>query len=144
MIIFKIATHRFCLAIYLSTLLFSSCAPSAEPGDPQNEFHEDAVGPGACGVTINADSELMIRSIMVVEDPVRTQWTGSLADPSDGAWSFGRLMTAMAGTNDPEPFVHTWLQEWEAARTVNGFTVPPRPIHDRVLDPWLNASGGSS
>src|SRR5262249_22667447 len=57
---------------------------------------------------------------------------------------FGLLMTAMAGTNDPEPFVHTWLQEWEAARTVNGFTVPPRPIHDRVLDPWLNASGGSS
>src|SRR5262245_51093077 len=138
---FNTRTHRLSLAICLGSSLFMSCSPSSKLGDPQNEFHGDAVGPGPCGVTINADSELMIRAVNVVDDPIRTQWTGSLANPSDGAWSFGRLMTAMAGTNDAEAFVHTWLQEWTAARTINGFSVPPRPIDNILLSRWPRTSG---
>jgi hypothetical protein len=105
-------------------------APEAE--GPVHQFHSVesralTLPDGTeCPITIDADSELMIRDVAVVEDPLRSQWTGGTANPSDGAWSFGRLMTHMAGNNDPEQFVRTWMQEWTAPRTVNGLVVPSR------------------
>lgn len=97
---------------------------------------------GLCPITVNADAELMIRALPVVEEPLRTNWSGALTNPSDGAWAFGRLMTAMAGANDPELFVRNWLGQWDAPRQVNGLTVPPRNMNGLVTQPWLNASGG--
>lgn len=94
-----------------------------------------------CTVTVDKASELMITDLAVVEDPVRTRWTGALTSAADGAWHFGRLMTEMAGDNDPELFVRSWLQQWAADRTVNGQVVPARAIQ-QVLSAWPKLSTG--
>jgi hypothetical protein len=93
---------------------------------------------GSCGGACSVDPprELMITALSVVEDPVRTAGMG--------AWSFGRLMTDMAGPNPAPVFVRQWLESWMSAQTVNGFVVPPRAnIQSLVLAPWLGASGGA-
>lgn len=112
-----------------------------------NQFREtQAVQPAAamCSVNIAPERELLIRHLGVVEDPVRTRWTGATANPADGAWTFGRLMQAMAGSGDPSAFVLAWLRHWETPQTINGFTVPARPaINQLVINPWLQRSGGT-
>jgi hypothetical protein len=111
-------------------------------GNGFDAFAERALASG-CSVTVNTGRELMIRALGVVEDPVRTRWTGSTANASDGAWSFGRLMKNMAGTNDARDFVRAWLGRWQADRTVNGFTIPARTrIKDLVIDPWPKDANG--
>jgi subtilase family serine protease len=132
-----------------SLLVSTSCNAPSAPDSSRHQFHSVdsralTLPDGTeCPITIDAESELLIRDVAVVEDPLRSQWTGSTANPSDGAWSFGRLMTNMAGNNDPEQFVRAWMQEWTAPRTVNGLLVPPRPMDALVLDPWRAASGGN-
>jgi hypothetical protein len=116
----------------------SEAASDAPSGD---SFAEGAAA--ACSVTIATGRELMIRHLGVVEDATRTRWTGSLTDPKDGAWTFGRLMTNMAGANDPEVFVRNWLSRWETNRTVNGFTVPARTaIRSQVINSWPKLANG--
>lgn len=126
----------------------SSLQPSAEAG-PVNQFRARSealtlADGGQCPIVVNADAELMIRNLQVVEDPIRTNWSGGLANPSDGAWTFGRLMTAMAGSNDPQVFVRNWLAQWDTLQTVNGLPVAPRPMNALVTQPWLTASGGTN
>ncbi len=89
-------------------------------------------------------SELMITRVAVVDDPCRTTWTGACAPGATPAiWTFGKLMTRMAGTVPPQKFVADWLHQWEVPNVVNGFPVPPRPgIRPLVIDPWIVASGG--
>jgi hypothetical protein len=90
-----------------------------------------------CPPQIATEKSLLIRALSVVEDPVRTAWTGSTATTSDGAWSFGRLMTNMAGPHHPSDFVRQWLRQWEVERRVNTLTVEARPsIKSFVIDPW--------
>lgn len=142
---------RRIVAVFFTAASFASagCGEQPEPQSSVHQFHSVesralTLPDGTeCPITIDADSELMIRDIAVVEDPLRSQWTGGTANPSDGAWSFGRLMTNMAGNNDPEQFVRTWMEEWTAPRTVNGLVVAPRPMDNVVLNPWLAASGGA-
>ncbi len=83
----------------------------------------------------------MITAVSVVEDPVRTKWTGSLANKNDGAWQFGRLMTAMAGTKNPSDFVLAWLNQWSANRTVNGEVVPARTAISGIINAWPKVGG---
>ncbi|MFZ5438834.1 MAG: hypothetical protein ACOZQL_02435 [Myxococcota bacterium] len=81
----------------------------------------------------------MIRDLAVVEDPVRTRWTGGT---TDGAWTFGRLMTAMAGSNDVDAFVRNWLSHWSATQNINGFNVNPRgSLQSLVVAPWPTVNG---
>lgn len=95
-----------------------------------------------CPLSIDAERSLVIRDLSVVEDPVRTVWTGATATTSDGAWSFGRLMTNMAGANNPSDFVRRWLGNWEKTRTINHFTVQARPkIRGLVINPWPKLPG---
>jgi hypothetical protein len=90
-----------------------------------------------CPPSIVKGKSLVIRFPTVVEDPVRTVWTGATTTASDGAWSFGRLMFNMAGTQHAPTFVRRWLEQWEADRVVNSFTVPARAsIRSLVIDPW--------
>lgn len=106
-----------------------------------DSFAEGAAA--ACSVTVATGRELMIRHLGVVEDLGRTRWTGSLSDPKDGAWTFGRLMTNMAGANDPEVFVRNWLSRWETNRNVNGFVVPARTaIRSEVISSWPKLANG--
>lgn len=142
-------------ALVMSSLMVFACTGASslerpgEPGGPVNQFRASSQQAltlpdgGQCPITVNADAELMIRNLAVVEDPLRTNWTGSLTNPSDGAWHFGRLMTTMAGANDPELFVRNWLAQWDSPRLVNGLNVNPRPMNAIVTQPWLAASGGT-
>ncbi len=96
-----------------------------------------------CTVTVANARELMITALGVVEDPVRTTWTEFPANPKAAAWTFGKLMTDMAGTRDPSDFTLDWLAKWESAQAVNGFNVRARTaIRTLVTNPWLAASGG--
>lgn len=114
---------------------------SASEAPAGDSFAEGAAA--SCSITVAPGRELMIRSLGVVEDAVRTRWTGGLADPKDGAWTFGRLMRNMAGANDPEVFVRSWLSRWETNRTVNGFVVPSRTaIRSQVIDAWPKLASG--
>jgi hypothetical protein len=96
-----------------------------------------------CPPSIVKGKSLVIRFPTVVDDPVRTVWTGATTTTSDGAWSFGRLRFNMAGAQHAPTFVRRWLEHWEADRVVNSFTVPARPdIRSLVIDPWpIHLSG---
>src|SRR5262245_12408905 len=61
--------------------------------------------PPAPACTIDVDKELWIRDLSVVEDPLRTTYVANPTNPSQGVWTFGRLMENMAGNNDPSEFV---------------------------------------
>ncbi|UJR83294.1 Hypothetical protein I5071_53620 [Sandaracinus amylolyticus] len=88
--------------------------------------------PGA--VVIDVERELMITDLSVVEDPVRT--TG------DGVWTFGHLMSEMAGDIPPGEFVMQWLREWEVDQQFGDSVAPARPpIRTLIIDPWLARSG---
>jgi hypothetical protein len=99
--------------------------------------------PIACSV--DRARELVVTDLAVVNDPVRTTCTGA-SPASCGAWSFGHLMAAMAGTNghaNVSRFARAWLRSWETDQTVNGQSIPARnKIATDILAPWLAASGG--
>jgi hypothetical protein len=95
-----------------------------------------------CTISVAAPKQLMITNLAVVNDTVRTRWTGSLTNPADGAWHFGRLMTQMAGANDPATFVRSWLAQWESNVTVNGESVPARTAISSVIAAWPKTSAG--
>jgi hypothetical protein len=103
-------------------------------GNPANGCESTyACGPTAC--TIDSAEELVITSLSVVEDPVRTA--------PGGAWHIGTLMRAMAGNQDPSTLVRQWLKTWNTAQTVNGLTLPARPqMMSKVLGIWEERSGG--
>lgn len=116
---------------------------TAESLNPVDNFETPDVSAAACTVTINKDKELMIRHLGVVNDPVRTVWTGAVTHPKDGAWSFGRLMANMSGTTDPAVFTRTWLAKWETNRTVNTFSVPARTqIRTQIINAWPKLADG--
>lgn len=107
---------------------FSDC-----DNNPANGCETAGSCPPPCA-TVDASRELLINDTHVVEDPVRT--TGL------GAWTFGKLMTSMAGGQSASAFVRSWLETWKTNQVVNGFTLPARPsIQSLVITPWETASG---
>lgn len=109
---------------------------------PAHAFRQ-LVRPPGCTVQVDAKRALMITDVSVVEDAVRTRWSGSLANPSDGAWHFGRLMTNMAGDKDAPAFVERLLHRWEKDRPVNGWNVAARPSFASVVtDAWPKTADG--
>jgi hypothetical protein len=114
----------------------SGAPEDALPADPELEAAT------SCTVTVQPARELLINALNVVEDPVRTNWTGSLSNPSDGAWTFGRLMTNMAGAQDPSTFVENWLNIWSTTQVVNSFAANARPgLKAQVTDRWPRING---
>lgn len=93
---------------------------------------------------IDFDRELVITDLAVVEDPCRSTWfpAGLCAAHTVGAWTFGRLMMDMAGSQPPEELVGHWLDALENGGVVNGFPVSARPnLRPIIIDPWLIDSG---
>lgn len=115
-----------------------ACGGPLEEETTQDELETIGAAP-VCPVSVGR--ELMVTALSVVNDPVRTRWSGALNNRSDGAWHFGRLMTAMAGTKDPAVFVRSWLNQWAAPRTVNGEVVPARAIAS-VINAWPKRPDG--
>lgn len=121
-----------------ATLLAIGAMACGGPEDELLDQQQDEV----CSA-VDPARELMIRNLRVVEDPVRTRWTGATTSASDGAWHFGRLMANMAGDQDPAVFVRNWLANWENNRTINGQVVPSRTaIRDLVINPWPKRADG--
>jgi hypothetical protein len=105
------------------------------------------------------DNEMVIRSRSIVDDPCRTSWTGSGCPSFSAApapanrsarWSFGWLMTVMAGQTDPtstaaRQFVASWLNLFQTPQTIGTDVVAPRTqIGAKLIDPWVMASGCAS
>jgi hypothetical protein len=116
--------------------------PEEPPNLPTADAQADAVAEADCGLEINAERELLIRALSVVEDANRTTWNGNASAPVSGAWHFGKLMTHMAGDNDPSTFVRNWLASWQTSQTVNGQTVPARTAIDQIIDAWPTLDNG--
>lgn len=100
-----------------------------------------AVTTGSCTNTLSFDDELVIRDLAVVDD-ARASGTGP--------WSFGTLMTRLAGSRDPAAFVRAWLGTWESAQTVQvpggGADVAPgnaMNVRDVLVDPWPKTANGA-
>jgi hypothetical protein len=90
------------------------------------------------GCFVKSSRELFVKGLSVVEDPIRTKFTGSSKDPRDGAFTFGKLMTNMAPTPADAPaFTAQLFNTWLTSQTVNGFTIPARTqMQNQVLDAW--------
>ncbi|WP_225414129.1 hypothetical protein [Stigmatella hybrida] len=103
--------------------------------------------------TIDREAELVIRHVKVVDDICRTQFngTGCASPTSRGKWSFGYLMSEMAGDNNPSQFVLKWLNSFETKTRVNNFDLLARGglnssnlpvgITEKIVRPWRRASG---
>jgi hypothetical protein len=92
---------------------------------------------------------LMIVDPGVVRDPARAGNPCMAGSNALGPWSFGSLMTEMANPVltgvTPSNFVLTWLKQWTVPQPINGPAVPARAqIANKVINPWLAASGGGS
>lgn len=99
--------------------------------------------------TIDMDKSLVIKHLSVVNDACRTKFSGSgaaCASPnSQGKWSFGYLMSQIAGNKnaaDTSAFILNWLSTWQVTQNVNGFSDPPRPgITNLIVNTWRTKSG---
>jgi hypothetical protein len=127
----RLRTPWYALAL---TLSISACGPAEEEA-----VDTDAL---TCSA-VSTNKELMITNLSVVNDSVRTRWTGSFTNASDGAWHFGRLMSQMApaGT-DASEFVRTWLRQIASDRTINGQIVPGRPAINDIIAAWPKRADG--
>jgi len=90
----------------------------------------------SCDVAVNAERELLIRDVGVVDD---ARASGA------GVWSFAHLMEAMAPSPELAPeMVERVLRSLTQEQVVNGLTVAPRPnIDERVLTPWPRDAAGA-
>ena len=104
-----------------------------------------AVGAGAvpraahaqsCDVTVDAERELLIRDVSVVDDARAS---------GDGVWSFKHLMEAMAPSPEAAPeMVERMFQSLIEEQVVNGLAIAPRPnVDERVLTPWPRDAAGA-
>ena len=102
-----------------------------------------AIAPGI----VDPDRTLMVRDVLVVEDPDRT------FDPCDpvgtpmGPWTFGYLMQEMANQPltgvVPSDFVLDWMDQWTTVQTVNGQSIAPRLAMQGFIDRWLLESAAA-
>ena len=65
-----------------------------------------ALDPNTC--TVVPANELMITRVSVVEDAVRSTWSGTTG-AQDGAWAIGRVLTRLSGAQDAGPYVNSLL-----------------------------------
>jgi len=82
--------------------------------------------PGPLKIFDSARS-LTINDPSVVADPTRTFNPCTGAGTRLGPWTFGRLITDMAGSMAPGDFAEAWFNTYLSAQTVNGFTVAAQP-----------------
>ncbi len=96
---------------------------------------------------VDAARELLINSLLVVEDSGRTYDACSGTGTQMGAWTFGKLVTEIA--NEPVTGIHpadlaeSWISQWKTDLTINGFTAPERAAGaQRLLDSWPRLPNG--
>ncbi|QSQ19089.1 hypothetical protein JY651_27480 [Pyxidicoccus parkwayensis] len=100
---------------------------------------QQAKAPTGCSTAIAPERELVIQDVGVLNDKLRTGWSGTLSKGSgaaDGAWSFGRLMAGLSGAVAPEDFVRDWFTRWAASAPAHGQDLT------RVLADWPKRADG--
>ncbi len=132
--------HRFVhsLLVCLVVVSLGACRPTTPPPptDPPTNPPADPPPPPPPPPVHEPvkNKELMITDLSVVND--------ARATGPAGVWSFGGLITAMAGPTAPGTFVKQWLLKWDAAQTINTFPVARRAsIRSLVIDPWKARDG---
>ena len=117
---------------------------------PESIGSDDIVQLRPMGIAeaIDPEKSLVIRDTRVVEDQNRTFNPCTGRGTQMGVWTFGHLMQQMANRSatkiKPQKFVKQWLKQWEKDQVVNGLVVPRRTrIRSLIIDPWLQASGGT-
>ncbi|HEX8704972.1 MAG TPA: hypothetical protein VF815_39430 [Myxococcaceae bacterium] len=128
-----------------SLAALAACAPPASEEEAELTARELAVVDIA---SIDPARELLITEVSAVDDSFYTAWApGKTNTDPQGGWSFGRLIDNMVpeqGRTDwgRSQFVLHWLRSWEQSQTVNGQTIPARPlIRPLIIEPWRAASG---
>ena len=89
--------------------------------------------------SIDPKRELVITDLSVIEHP-------ELTDPTSETpyWTFKYLMEQMSVNQNTSEFVQAWLEQWLVDQSVGFGNSPARPaMQERVIRPWLDASGGS-
>jgi hypothetical protein len=114
---------------------------------------ETALLPIRSSCTVKSGKELFITDVSVVDDCIRTTWTGSCltsaATPATrGAWTVGKLLEGIFGTTNAATLstqTINWLNQWATLKTINGDPVPARTaVASQIIGPWLAASGGTT
>ncbi len=109
------------------------------PERPQADLQQTRA-PLDCLSSIKPERELLIQDAAVLNDPVRTTWSGATPKArgaADGAWNFGRRMAELSGDVAPSEFVRDWLQggaELDAAT---------RALVPQLLDAWPRLADGT-
>jgi hypothetical protein len=96
------------------------------------------------GCFVRTSRELLMRDLSIVEDPLRTTFSGSAEDPRTGAWTFARLMEQLAPSDADAPaMVEDTLRTWLTNQTINTFAVPARSaMETAVLTNWPRTPDG--
>ena len=130
----RLITYLTLSTFLLFTTIVNARGPAHSPPPTEPDFptHD---------IEVDIASQLMITDLRVVEDPSRS-------DPVNGdfaVWSFRYLVEQMAGSQTPSAFVLDWLQQWEIEQHINGHSIAARPaIREKIIEPWLAASGGEA
>jgi len=125
-------TNGACTAL-LSLVFAAGCGDGAtpDPGEPENTA-ESAQAVTNCDV--KAENELVITDLTVVGS--------DLAKPN-GPWSFGVLLTNLAGNTDPQVFTKQFVESWLSNQVVDGLTLQARTrMEEIVLKPWRDPVTG--
>ena len=99
---------------------------------------------------IDAERSLLVTHSSVLADPLRTYDACTLEGTPLGAWTFGKLMTDMAGSMPVGDFVEAWFNTYLAGQVINGFAVAAQPslafpshLLSSVLAAWPKLADGS-
>ncbi|MCY1039723.1 Ig-like domain-containing protein [Corallococcus sp. bb12-1] len=110
-------TRGIAIALIGVSALAASCGEvQGTPESSPSQAHE-AKSSLEHTSAIVPERELVIQDPGVVNDAVRTTWSGAQStdgNAAEGAWSFGRLVTGMSGPVAPEDFVRDLLTRWGA------------------------------
>lgn len=101
-------------------------------------------------INTSVSTTVKVENSLAITDPsVLEEYDQYTYDPCSevgtpmGAWTFGHLMTELAGSMNPSDFTIEWLGAWASDQSINGFNVPERDwVVDQVLAAWpLDGNG---
>jgi hypothetical protein len=91
------------------------------------------------GTNVLIPNSIAITDLSVVEAADYTYNPCSSTGNPNGVWTFGHLMTELAGAGgvNASDFCRNWLDYWMTDQTINGFTATARTVvRDEILNVW--------
>lgn len=134
--------------------VFGGCSAATVDSDSDDEtFDQAPISSVAQPVKLDHQPdparELFITALSAVNSVKHVNYRpGKWNTDEEGGFSFGRLIDNMSRVEKPTAaqrsnFVMSWLRTWEVPQTVNGQSIPARPlIRSTLITPWKLASIG--